>query len=104
MEPRLSHLEGRVDRVEIKLDTIIERLSALASKADMRNYLLTAVGLFIALIALFLTGMGWLETRATRVETSPPPPTVVVIPAPVIAPASAKAWAPPDLPITNGTR
>jgi len=67
MTARLGHLESRADRVEGKLDTIIERLGVIATKSDMRNYVLTAIGLFLAIVAILVTAMGWLETRVARV-------------------------------------
>jgi hypothetical protein len=92
MTARLGHLESRVDRVEKKLDTIIERLGVIATKSDMRNYVLTAIGLFLAIVAILVTAMGWLETRIARVQTAPAsPPTVLYLPAP-----SAPTPAPPS--------
>jgi hypothetical protein len=79
MPVRVSHLESRMERVETKLDTIIERLGGIATKSDMRDYLFVALGLVIALIAVLVTAMGWLETRAARVQPTsvqqPPAPT-----------------------------
>jgi hypothetical protein len=82
MNGRLEHLETRVGRIEGKLDTVIERLGVIATKSDMRNYLLTGVGLFLAIVAILVGSMGWLETRVSRVQPSPqatPAPTVIYV-------------------------
>jgi hypothetical protein len=95
MNPRLDHLEARVDRVEGKLDSIIERLGVIATKADMRTYLLTGLGLFLAIVAILVADMGWLETRVTRIEPAPsPPPSPMIFqisPAPAAPVATKKA-------------
>lgn len=71
-------------RVEGKLDTIIERLAGLATRSDMRNYVLTAIGIMVAIVAILVTSMGWLETRAARaqppVSATPPQPIVIQLP------------------------
>jgi hypothetical protein len=83
MNPRIDHLEGRVDRIEQKLDTIIERLGTIATRGDMRTYLLTAIGIFVAIVAMLVTALGWLETREARISAPPaPPPQVLLVPAP----------------------
>lgn len=84
--PRLDYLEARVDRVEGKLDTIIERLGAIATKADMRTYLLTGIALFLAIVGILVAAIGWLETRAARIEPAAAPPTPMIF---QILPSSA---------------
>lgn len=85
---RLSHLELRMGGVEGKLDTIIDRLGGFPTRPDMRNYLLLAVGLFVAVAGMLIAGMGWLETRAARVQPAQqaaapaPQPIVIQVPYP----------------------
>lgn len=86
---RVVHLELRMGSVEGKLDTVIERLGGIATRTEMRNYLLLAVGLFVAVASLLIAGMGWLETRAARVQpvvqaNSPTPlqPIIIQVPYP----------------------
>ncbi len=69
-------------RVEDKLDTIIERLGGIATRADMRNYLLLALALFATLTGVLVTGLGWLETRVDHVPpmAAAPQPIVIQLP------------------------
>lgn len=81
---RVGHIETRMTRLEDKIDTVLRDLAGVASKADMRNYLLLSVAAFIALVAALVSGLGWLETRASRVETAPAAaPVVLQMPSPV---------------------
>ena len=81
---RVGHIETRMTRLEDKIDTVLRDLAGVASKADMRNYLLLSVAAFIALAAALVSGLGWLETRASRVETAPAAaPVVIQMPSPV---------------------
>lgn len=77
---RVSHLETRMIGLETKLDNIIEKLGAIATRPEMRNYVFLAIGSFIALVAILVGSMGWLETRATRLQ--PVAPTAAMSPAP----------------------
>ncbi len=90
MEARVIRLEesakvadARMGRVEDKLDTVIERLGRLPSRLDMLGYLIGTVAAFLALTAVIVTSMGWLETRASRVQPpspSAPQPIVIQLP------------------------
>jgi hypothetical protein len=68
LESRVANLELRMLNVDTKLDTIIERLTKIPERSEIRQSLLVAIGLFVASMALFIGGMGWLETRAARVQ------------------------------------
>jgi hypothetical protein len=93
---RIDHLELRMSSVESKLDTIIERLAGVSTKSDMRNFLLLTGTLFVAVCAILVAGLGWLETRAARVQQAPiasappAPPTAQPIIIQVPYPASDK--------------
>jgi hypothetical protein len=83
LDGRVTHLEQRMASVDTKLDSIIQTLGRLPERSEMRQLLLVALALFVAVMAMFIGGMGWLETRAGRVQTaapSPPQPIVIQVP------------------------
>jgi hypothetical protein len=101
LEGRVTHLEQRMGLVDTKLDTIIERLGKIPERSDMRGYLLLALALFVAIAALLIGAMGWLETRAGRVQPlaqgsagAAPQPIVIQVP----YPASERRTPPPQDP------
>jgi hypothetical protein len=62
----------------------------------MRGYVLTAAAIFAALVAILVTSMGWLETRAARIQPPAAPvsqPIVIQLPPQqsLSAPATARA-------------
>jgi nitrate reductase NapE component len=89
---RVVHLEHRMGGVEGKLDVVITQLGGIATRTEMRNYLLLALGLFVAIATLLIGGLGWLETRATRVQpattpqTAAPQPIIIQVPYPASTP------------------
>lgn len=82
IEEWAKQADARMGRVEGKLDQIILMLGGVATKSEMRNYLLTAIGLFVGLVALVFTGLSWLEGRSVQVPSAPAPaPIVIQVPA-----------------------
>jgi hypothetical protein len=93
METRVTRLEEqmslmREDLRDIKADLKI--LPTLATKRDNANAFIVAATLSLAIVGVVIGGLGWLETRASRV-TSPPPvaaaapqPIIIEIPQPVL--------------------
>lgn len=80
LEENFKSILERSGRVEDKLDRISERLGGLPGKVD----LLTFAAAMIALMGLLLAGLGWLETRASRIsapDTRAAPPIVIQLPA-----------------------
>ena len=59
----------RADLSDIK-DTL-RILPTLGTKRDLQTYTLTGIGLALAVIAIVIGGLGWLETRASRVASPP---------------------------------
>ncbi len=89
IEGRVMYLEQRMAAVDDKLDKIIEKLAKIPEAVDIRNYLLLALALFVAVATMLIGGMGWLETRAARVQpmqqgsvSSPPQPIIIQVPLP----------------------
>jgi hypothetical protein len=95
MDGRVTRLEEqmagvREDLRDIKSDLKI--LPTLATKRDIGTYLATTATLSFAVVAIIIGGLGWLETRASRV-TSPPPaaaPQPIIIESPQAAPPQPK--------------
>lgn len=75
MEPRVSHLETRMDRVETKLDTIIQMLGGKASKQDVWTALGTGAAIAVAIVALFIGVLTYLQDQ--RIATRPETPAAV---------------------------
>ena len=75
METRIGLLETRIDRVETKLDMIIERLGAMATRAELTNSLwqvaIVCATIAAIVIGAIIGGLGWLETRSTRLQLAP---------------------------------
>jgi hypothetical protein len=65
---RVDLLERRISRLEDKLDVVIDKLAGIATRPEMRNYVMVSAGLFVAIFALVITALGWLETRASRIQ------------------------------------
>jgi hypothetical protein len=95
MEGRMSALEAHVKHIqsdlgEIKASLLI--LPTLGTKRDLITYTLTGLGFAVAMIAVVVGGLGWLETRAARIATPPAPaPIVIEVPAPPATPAPVNA-------------
>jgi hypothetical protein len=82
MEARVIRLEEQMVGVRDDLRDIKESLKilpTLGTKRDLGNYTIGGIGLALAVIAIVIGGLGWLETRAARVQA--PPPTVAAAPA-----------------------
>jgi len=92
MEGRVSALEThmeyvRADLGEIKsaLRELSTEIKTLPTKRDLNGYVIGGIGLALAAIAIVIGGLGWLETRATRISTpsaSAVQPIVIQLPAP----------------------
>jgi hypothetical protein len=86
MEEWAKQADARMGRVEDKLDKIIQAIAdvrgGLPTKTDMRNYLLTGIGIFVGIIALVFTGLGVMQALTPAPATQPPaPPVVIQVPA-----------------------
>jgi hypothetical protein len=71
--------------MESKLDALLQRFSAIPTRID----LFVGLALVFAIFAMLIGGLGWLETRASRVQTAAPPaaaPVLIQLPSP---------WSPP---------
>jgi len=81
----------REDLRDIKADLKI--LPTLATKRDNANAFIVAATLSLAIVGVVIGGLGWLETRASRV-TSPPvasaAPQPIIIEIPQAAPPQPK--------------
>jgi hypothetical protein len=106
MEARVTRLEeqfklsdDRMGRVETKLDMVVAGLSKIPSRIDLVGYVIAVLTIFLAVVGILLAGMGWLETRASRVDAKSEPqiaaaPIVIQLPAqaaPVPAPTGGAA-------------
>lgn len=80
LEARADQADKRLDRIETKLDQLVaavhEMRGAMVTKGDMRNYLLTALGLAAFVFALTLAGASYLAPAS-----GPPQPIVIQVPA-----------------------
>ena len=85
MEVRVAHLETRMGHVEDKLDRIFDRLGSIATRSDMRGYVFTAIGVMVAIVAILVASMGWLEDRTARIQ---PPPAAATQPIVIQLPVS----------------
>ncbi len=90
MERRLTRLEEQMvgvrdDLSDIKRDIkdLLKIVPTLGTKRDLQTYTLTGIGLALAVIAIVIGGLGWLETRTARVGPAPPQvaqPIVIQLP------------------------
>jgi len=104
MESRVSALETHMVYIRKDLDEIKESLKVLptlATKADIAHWKIQWTALLVAVFAILVSsiigGLGWLETRATRVSPLPiasAAPAVVYIPMPPPASAAQATPAP----------
>lgn len=86
LEARSDLFEARLDRIEDKLDQIIRRLAATPTRIDLLGAFVAAM----AVLSIVFAGLGWLETRADRLQSAParaPAPIVIQLP-PYPAPAA----------------
>lgn len=84
---RVSHLESRIERIESKLDLISDRVGAIATRTETRNYLWLAIATFVAIVGVLIASMGWLETRASRLDTGSSSPQPIIIQLPTTPPS-----------------
>ncbi len=82
MGPWEQSVELRLGRIEVKLDT-------LPTRNDLLVMLIATLTIAMAVVAVIVGAMGWLETRAARVQATavqpaaaPPAPIVIQLPAP----------------------
>jgi hypothetical protein len=82
MGPWDQSVELRLGRIEVKLDT-------LPTRNDLLVMLIATLTIAMAVVAVIVGAMGWLETRAARVQATavqpaaaPPAPIVIQLPAP----------------------
>ena len=73
--------EARMTRMEDKLDQIIRRLAATPTRIDLLGAFVAA----LAVLSIVFAGLGWLETRAARIQPAPAPAAPIVIQLPVAA-------------------
>ena len=85
IEERSDLFKARLDRIEDKLDQIIKRLAATPTRIDLLGAFVAA----LAVLSIVFAGLGWLETRAARLQPVPPPaaPIVIQLPATAASPA-----------------
>ena len=91
LDGRVTHLEQRMASVDTKLDSIIATLGRMPERSEMRQLLIVTLALIVTIVALFIGGMSWLETRAARIQPAPSPisapqPMIIQIPVPQQAP------------------
>jgi hypothetical protein len=105
MEPRVAHLEKRMDKVEDKLDTIIHMLGGVTTKAESRAQLLgILLAIVAAVFALWQVGLSQTANErsaianmlssfqagiASRPAEAPAPPQPIIIQIPAPAPPAA---------------
>ena len=101
MQARVTRLEewaklsdSRSQRIEDKLDglreTVVTGFAAMPSKADLRNIMLQAIGIMVAICGLFFTGIAWLDSRREPVSVPSPQPMIIQVPAMSAPPLSAE--------------
>jgi len=87
MEKRVTRLEVNLEHLRMTLDTIqrqLEILPTLGTKRDLVTYSIAGLTIAIATVAIIVGGLGWLETRAGRVQPSATPAATPVTPQPII--------------------
>lgn len=106
MDQRLTRLEEwakiseeRAGRVEGKIDGIVARISSLPSKGELIGYAIATAALLVAVVTGMVSGLGWLETRASRMQ----PVSAPVLAAPIIIQVPPYAVSKP-LPGSHPTR
>jgi len=99
MDQRVTRLEEwaklsgeRFTRIEDKLDKILTELGRLPTREAVLGYAIGGFALAAAVIGIIIGAMGWLETRASRVDTSAPAaaPMIIQLPAPATQRLPAK--------------
>ena len=91
MDQRITRLEEQMIGVRDDLRDIkqaVQVLPTLPTKRDLQNFALTGIGLALAVIGIVIGGLGWLETRQTRIappSSSAPAiaPIVIQLPSPL---------------------
>jgi hypothetical protein len=99
MEGRLLALEAHVTHIQSDLGEIKESLKVLPTlptRHDLDTWRWQWIAAGIAIVASIIGGLGWLETRANRMEP-PAAPAPIVIQVPASAPA-------PSPTVPNGAR
>ena len=82
--------DARFGRIEDKLDEVLRVMGKLPSRAEMIGYGAAAFALAVAIVAVIVGAMGWLETRAARLEApTTSAPASVAVPA-LSAPSQTK--------------
>lgn len=94
---RIGRLEGRMDRVDGKLDQVIAGLSglrettaALPTRRDLQTFALTGIGIALAVVAIVITGvvggLAWIQPQpapapaaAPFAATPPAAPTIIYL-------------------------
>ena len=97
LNARVGKLEVHIDYMRGDLAEIKGLLSGLAhlpTKQDLRNNLTAIITIGVAILAILVASMGWLETRAARIQgqaASPPAvqPIVIQLPSTIAPPPAA---------------
>ena len=86
-------MEARVTRIEEWAKVSDQRLGRIEAKLDVLPTKTDMLGMFLAVfvvLGLVLAGLGWLETRAARIQAAPSPPIIIQMPTPPAANTPSK--------------
>lgn len=95
LEVIAEQAERRTERIELKLDAIVDRLARLPTIAGLWGMVATVLAVAVAMIAAFIAILAYLQDQRIAASNSPPTPIVVQVPPPVVIQVPAPAGAPP---------
>jgi hypothetical protein len=74
----LGDIKDVLKSMDARMEQMDGRINHLPTKRDLTDNLLVCAAIGVAIIGLVIGGLGWLETRATRVQAAPTPIVIQV--------------------------